>query len=295
MKSLEKHFIGIGPQKTGTSWLARTLRRHPDVDIPRVKEIRYFWVNQFLQSPSLGKMLFNKHWHYKGKRSRLQRYAKTHLKDVRRGKFKFSNVRWDLKYFFGGHSDNWYASLFRADMVSGDITPNYSDLSENEIAHVHELVPQAKIIISLRDPVQRDWSRFKMNFIKKGRYEKIEDVPFEDFEKQAARDRDRQLNDYVDTVKRWKKYFGNNVMIFFYEELNEDPESLYKRICDFIGVRAVELPEVKTVHNEGVKMEIPAKHLDLLIQENQYTINESHEFFNNSFTQNWVERYAIKG
>ena len=35
-------FLGIGAQKAGTTWLGRNLQAHPEVWMPRVKEVHYF-------------------------------------------------------------------------------------------------------------------------------------------------------------------------------------------------------------------------------------------------------------
>ena len=35
-------FIGIGAYKCGTTWLAQCLREHPDICIPRIKEVEFF-------------------------------------------------------------------------------------------------------------------------------------------------------------------------------------------------------------------------------------------------------------
>lgn len=36
------HFLGIGAQKSGTTWLAKNLGCHPDVYLPEAKELHYF-------------------------------------------------------------------------------------------------------------------------------------------------------------------------------------------------------------------------------------------------------------
>ena len=36
------HFIGIGAQKAGTTWLYRNLQEHPEVWLPPEKELHYF-------------------------------------------------------------------------------------------------------------------------------------------------------------------------------------------------------------------------------------------------------------
>jgi len=40
-------FIGVGAAKSGTSWLARNLQRHPDIHIPRSKELEFFCDPEF--------------------------------------------------------------------------------------------------------------------------------------------------------------------------------------------------------------------------------------------------------
>jgi hypothetical protein len=35
-------FLGIGAQKAGTTWLGRNLQAHPEVWMPRMKEVHYF-------------------------------------------------------------------------------------------------------------------------------------------------------------------------------------------------------------------------------------------------------------
>ena len=35
-------FIGIGAAKAGSTWVADNLRRHPDIFIPKKKELNYF-------------------------------------------------------------------------------------------------------------------------------------------------------------------------------------------------------------------------------------------------------------
>jgi hypothetical protein len=39
---LYPNFLGIGAQKAGTTWLHHNLQAHPDVWMPRVKEVHYF-------------------------------------------------------------------------------------------------------------------------------------------------------------------------------------------------------------------------------------------------------------
>ena len=57
-----------------------------------------------------------------------------------------------------------YASLFslKGDLISGDITPDYSRLSERTIARLMRRLPKTKVIFIARDPVERVWSHVTM-------------------------------------------------------------------------------------------------------------------------------------
>ena len=57
-----------------------------------------------------------------------------------------------------------YARLFepKASLLSGDISPNYSTLSDEVIRRVVGYFPNLKVIFLARDPVERVWSHLSM-------------------------------------------------------------------------------------------------------------------------------------
>ena len=57
-----------------------------------------------------------------------------------------------------------YAQLFepKASLLSGDISPNYSTLSNEVIRRVIGYFPNLKVIFLARDPVERVWSHLSM-------------------------------------------------------------------------------------------------------------------------------------
>ena len=112
-------FIGIGAQKSGTSWLFKNLRKHPQLYFPETKEIHFF------------------DW-----------------------------------YFYKGL--NWYCKHFKDADISqykGEITPCYSILSEEKIKFIHQINPKLKIILLLRNPIERAWSHAVMNLVKRTKRE----------------------------------------------------------------------------------------------------------------------------
>ena len=64
------------------------------------------------------------------------------------------------RYF--DHGIQWYARLFRGyggQLRVGDISPTYL---ADPVAprRLHDVLPEATLLVSLRDPVQRAWSRY---------------------------------------------------------------------------------------------------------------------------------------
>ena len=74
-----------------------------------------------------------------------------------------------------------YARLFepKASLLSGDISPNYSTLSNEVIRRVVGYFPNLKVIFLARDPVERVWSHLSMEV----RYRQIEPFDATDIDK----------------------------------------------------------------------------------------------------------------
>lgn len=283
-------FIAIGPPKTATGWLYKTLKHHPDVYLPHDKEIRYFWAREFLGKSNFIKKLFGKHWHYRCKRLYLKRRIKNHLADLVHGKFSLRDAWWDYKYFFFTENDQWYRGLFDKKKLSGDITPKYCELSEKAIAEIKGLYPNAKIIISLRSPIDREWSRAKMNLMKKRGVYDYTKIDASLFKSEFMDEHQHKANDYVNLVERWKKHFPEeNVFVFFYEELLEDPNKLINNVCEFLNIKRIEFKETAKKVNPGVKQEIPDNFRKLLIDLNYPFMIKMPEYFESEYPVQWLE------
>ena len=74
----------------------------------------------------------------------------------------------EIHFFNGGYKNHglkWYSQLFeeKGSRIAGDITPAYSTLDKNKIEILHRILPNAKIILILRNPIERAWSAAKMH------------------------------------------------------------------------------------------------------------------------------------
>ena len=135
-------FIGIGPPKTGTTWIYQNLLNHPEVQMPPDKEIRFFWERYFVGKLALRELLSGDHWHVKGRRAFHKNRFKKHFSDLVTFKLNGRELGWDVNYLFGDRTDKWYASLFEHGAVSGDITAKYCELPEAEISRISQVFPR---------------------------------------------------------------------------------------------------------------------------------------------------------
>ena len=298
-------FICIGPEKTGTSWLYENLKPHPQVYLPPVKEIRYFWEKIFLPESNLKKRLTGSHWHYQLYQNYLYKRIKFYVDrqdKISRGNLKIiRDLIWDFKYLLFPHDDNWYFSLYKdsKEKALGDITPLYYQLPEQEIKHISNILPNLKIIILLRNPIDRAWSKAKMNLCQhqgKKKNTVKEEAFYNHFDKAY-----KQLPSYVSLIENWYKYFEpQSVYIGYYDKLVEQPSILFDEICNFLEIKPSLLPisyrnKLSEKVNKGLDIDIPNQYLVYLSKMysdciKQMAIEEKQE----PYPKKWLEMLTKK-
>lgn len=230
-------FLGIGAQKAATSWLYENLRRHPDVWLPPIKELHYFDRSPHYPSPSflssssvihrlLGRENFNR---------RFRKNLKADLRERFRNR-DWATIPWLLHYYLGTFNDNGYLSLFKQGegKHKGEITPSYSILDLQDVRHIHDILPDLKVIFILRNPLERAWSHIRFVSML-GMFDGIDDPAkcrnFIDADDQALR------SDYVRTLEIWGACFPKEqIFIGFFDDIVEDPKRVITEIFDFLGV-----------------------------------------------------------
>jgi len=140
---------------------------------------------------------------------------------------------------FDGNRALWY----------GEASPSYLRC-ESTPYRIRALFPNAKIIVVLRDPVDRAYSNWKMD-VRQGHQR-------ESFSEAFVRDyRDRgpmkvqyeyyKSGMYFYAVKRYLEVFGSdNVFIALFEDLHENTKAVSLGIQKFLNVKYVDLPFAKT-------------------------------------------------
>jgi hypothetical protein len=134
LKAAMIDFIGIGAQKAGTAWLHANLRVHPEVWLPKQKELHFF-----------------------------DRIHGSNIRRVGREVERKRRVRI--------MSESQYIEIFSAapdNTRKGEITPAYCALGLEGILHMKRMFPKVRLIYIIRDPVSRALSSMRMR-LERGR------------------------------------------------------------------------------------------------------------------------------
>jgi len=156
----------------------------------------------------------------------------------------------------------WYWTYFMAatGRLRGDMTPAYSVLTSQRIAAIARNMPEAKIIYTIRDPVDRAWSDvcFGLWYSKGLKADQVpEDVLMSRLMMQWRLDK----GDHMANISRWEQYYGrDNFKCIFFEDIRDRPNALLEDVCGFLGINPENLPgdggEKKRV-NAVPRVEIP--------------------------------------
>lgn len=140
-------------------------------------------------------------------------------------------------HFFSRHFEKgiaWYEDHFGgcgADQNAGEISPTYLYDPESP-ARIHRYIPNAKLVVCLRNPVKRAISAY--------RYEvKMGTVSPEESFSDALKERPGYIEHglYFEQLRRYLERFGREQLhIDVYEDIARDPQAFMRRIYAFLGV-----------------------------------------------------------
>jgi hypothetical protein len=262
-------FLIIGAQKAGTTWLHRNLQAHPQIWMPKEKELHYF-DEKIRVKPSLltklrGDEPPEKRWRrqvvrqLKGYRKDLSSKEKISLKDLKK------DLQWDFRYFLKKPGNEWYASLFEQGegKITGEATPDYSIIRQPRVAQVHEVMPDAKIVLMVRNPLERAWSQALMDF---ERRRPLDSVTDQLFRRHFLGHRPRMFSDYQRTLENWGSYYPDDqIFVGFLEDVSLAPNRLLERLYGFLGAESTVKYRVikRKIHSRSVET-IPTRHAKVL-------------------------------
>lgn len=135
----------------------------------------------------------------------------------------------------------WYRELMTPDdpiKLSLDFTPEYSMLSEGQIAECKDLNPTARVIYVLRDPLARAISALRMHTKWRSQGARAEGVEIrydQDFLELVARARIVEMSAYVANYVRWSKHY-DDILVLNYEDILQDRHAVIARIHAHCGL-----------------------------------------------------------
>lgn len=284
-------FLGIGAQKCGTTWLYYNLTRIQEFSLSPIKEIHYFDRSPEYPSPSwLSETLLVN-------RIKKPKYFLNAIKRIyssRKQSWKLS--KFYIKWFFSNYSDNWYLSLFKDfEGFTGEITPSYSILNKEDIKKIHRLLPDVKIVLMLRNPIDRAWSHYRHTTTKMKDFN-FEEVHYDEVIK-FMETKDQSLrSDYISAINNYINVFREEqILICFYDAISDDPKMLLNdilnHICGNIPISISHLSLEKKI-NVSRTIECP-KQIEEYLKDRYYDqIKELSEKYGGYFTKWYKESYT---
>jgi hypothetical protein len=166
-----------------------------------------------------------------------QRTGTTWLHEVMRPQVGLPRGIKETDFFLKNYSmgTGWYLEYFRgypSTMLLGEVDPNYfgEDVARDRIKND---IPRAKIIVTLRDPVERAYSSYRV--MRRDAWTRA------GFEETVASNRIiRESSRYAHHLANWQKSFGTDrVLVCLYDDLEQSPQRFLDHICDFIGTKRI--------------------------------------------------------
>lgn len=198
-------FLIVGPQRTGTTWLAHNIKNHPQIIFSQPKELFFF--NSLPKSHPF---------------------------------YTSNDLTWYLKHF----EQKWilknYRDLFYK-KIRGEGTASYAAMSKDSINNVVKLNPDIKVIVMARNPVKRAWAHAKKDLLNKSfmndklkKIEAVDDSVFENFFKSQYQ---VSCGTYSKIINNWQTSLKpGNLFVGFFDDLSIAPESLLLDVYSFLGV-----------------------------------------------------------
>jgi hypothetical protein len=205
---IKPNFFIIGTFKGGTTSLHQYLSQHPDVFMPRLKETRYF---AFIESASCSD-----------------------------GKY-LDEIQYPIRTL------EQYLSLFEAaqgQKAIGEASPVYLD-SPGVAKRLASFDPEAKIIVSLRDPVARAVSGYQM-WVRSGKERRPPNL--------ALRPGERWVEGsiYAPKLEEYYEHFPpENIKVILFEDLVRDATEIVCDLFEFLNVSRNFGVDTRSRYNAG--------------------------------------------
>jgi len=164
-------------------------------------------------------------------------------------------------HYFSRKFDEWslayYSSLFDegGDRICGEITPRYSLLLPERIEFIHKIMPDVRLFLIVRNPIDRAWSAARRVMSKLAEqqgisFDQVADSEFYDYFSNESQNRilvrgtragyfvpDMLQGHYSRAIDNWTRVFPQEqLLVCFFDDIALDPEGFMRRVFQHIGV-----------------------------------------------------------
>ena len=201
-------FMCIGAPRAATTWLHQALSSHPDVFLPKRKEIHF--------------------------------YDEAAAGEVETG----GDLRWHDSFTFDPKDPahlRWYWYQFRAagERQAGDFTPLYSTLSAKRVRLVRQQIPALRIIYILRNPVERAWSGLRKSVWYQKGSDFLESTSADWALEQVMHPTVLLRGNYPRAIENWEAAFPAGQMLYlFHDDIDAGPVAALDRVQEFLEITA---------------------------------------------------------
>ena len=202
-------FLIVGPQRTGTTWLFHNLKSHPEIFLPKEKELYYF--------STLG-MPDHRHFRFVYLEDYLQAMGDSSRSAVKKS---YDSLR--------------KAGRLYKPRVRGEATASYAALPKDVLREIAVLNPEVKAILMVRDPIERAWSHARKDLTVNGRLPR--EIDPNALSRLLFKDQKRELALYRALIENWRTHLQpGHLFVGAFESIASEPECLITAIHGFLGV-----------------------------------------------------------
>ncbi|WP_136808918.1 sulfotransferase family protein [Desulfosediminicola flagellatus] len=271
------NFLCIGSQKAGTTWLESNLRFNQSVWLPPIKEIHYF---DYTYGINTGTQIWGK-GHVDNALARELRKSSANAEQVQYLE-KIKNHVW--------FTDDWYQSIFdhkdRYNKISGDITPEYSSISQEGIEYAIDYLKYPKIIWIIRDPIDRAISQIKMVL---NRSIGPEPLTKRDWSNFVAKVRYTERGNLERFLPLWENIAGkDNILYIPFGNIKSNPLETLGEIEVFLGLDKAEYPSARKIVHKTKRTDLPDWIIASLAREHVTQYNFLTNRFGKEFVSNTI-------
>jgi len=277
--------LGIGAQKSGTTWLYDYLKNRPDVYMHPLKEVHYF--DGLYESEKWPHVIKNRLAKEQKLASNLDSFRQANNAEKLN---LYQNVK-DRNQFYK-HPD-LYRQHFKNNVgqckAFGEITAEYSTLSAQTFRRMFEIHSDVRFVLLVRDPVDRLWSQIKM-------LSKFERRGFDKKRTQSQRVAYALENEMIIERSRYDLTLKNlfthvpesNCFVGFYENLFNDDS--IQELCDFLSLPF--LPgEYRKLVNESRGQQLTQREALKIYDQLRPTYDFFSERYGTLLPKKWLEHH----